>query len=275
MDYREALKNLREQVFAEPEKVEKPKSGFIPARASVTPVSSQMAVQKSVEWLRQIKTASEEIQSKNRKVQEDTQATIAEPTSYQRKSPTVLDDMPEANKEAYIKRRGGGPSGYTPDRPLTPSSKPIDLKGKEEFISSLYPTAVEVGNEIGIDPRIIMAQAALETGWGKSAPNNNYFGIKSHGEGGGAIMSTQEVVDGRTVTEQASFRQYENPADSVRGYGEFLTSNPRYRNMLAGKTLEEQVRELGKSGYATDPRYADKIYAIATSLPPLVNKRGK
>lgn len=117
MDYREALKNLREQVFAEPEKVEKPKSGFIPPRTSVSPVTTQLAVQKSVDWLRQIKAASEEVQMKNRKVHEDTQVAVSDvaPASFQKKPPTVLDDMPEANKEAYIKRRGGRPSGYTPD----------------------------------------------------------------------------------------------------------------------------------------------------------------
>lgn len=117
MNYREALDNLRAQVFAEPEKVEKPKSGFVAPRPATTPASTSLAVQKSVEWIRQIKAASEEVQMKNRKVHEDTQAAVVEatPTSFQKKPPTVLDDMPEANKEAYIKRRSNGPSGYTPD----------------------------------------------------------------------------------------------------------------------------------------------------------------
>jgi flagellum-specific peptidoglycan hydrolase FlgJ len=163
-----------------------------------------------------------------------------------------------------------GPSTVSSsDIPLSKASKKINVQGKESFIQELYPTAVQVGKETGVDPRIIIAQAALETGWGKHAPGNNYFGIKSHGVSGGQVLTTKEVIGGKTVTIKDSFRSFESPKDSVRGYGEFLKSNPRYREFLSAKTLEDQVQALGRSGYATDPDYASKIYSIATGLPPI------
>lgn len=139
-------------------------------------------------------------------------------------------------------------------------------KGKQGFIDMLAPAAIQYGNQIGVDPRIILAQAAQETGWGRSAPGNNYFGIKSHGKGGGQTFTTHEVINGKRVKMQDSFRSFNDPADSVAGYADFLTSNKRYRPMLGAKGLEEQVAALGRSGYATDPNYANSIYNIAKGI---------
>lgn len=138
---------------------------------------------------------------------------------------------------------------------------------RQAFITALLPAAIEVGNRIGVDPRIIVAQAAQETGWGRSAPGNNYFGIKSHGKGGGQTFTTHEVIDGKRVKIQDSFRQFESPAESVHGYGEFLSSNKRYRPMLQAQGLDAQLAALGRSGYATDPNYAASVGAIAREIP--------
>ena len=148
---------------------------------------------------------------------------------------------------------GGGGGGGVP-------------KGKQGFVDMLGPAAIQYGNQIGVDPRIILAQAAQETGWGRSAPGNNYFGIKSHGKGGGQTFTTHEVINGKRVKMQDSFRSFNDPADSVAGYADFLTSNKRYRPMLGAKGLEEQVAALGRSGYATDPNYANSIYNIAKGI---------
>src|SRR5690606_40882563 len=67
---------------------------------------------------------------------------------------------------------------------------------------------LSVSAETGVDPRIIIAQAAIETGWGAHAPGNNFFGIKSHGKGGGQTLTTQEVVNGKRVTVKDSFRRF-------------------------------------------------------------------
>lgn len=139
--------------------------------------------------------------------------------------------------------------------------------GRDEFVNSIMPMAQEASAKTGLDPRLIVAQAALESGWGKSAPGNNLFGIKSHGMPGGNTMATTEVVNGQPVTVQDSFRAYASPADSVKGYADFMTQNPRYEPVRAAQGLEAQVAALGKSGYATDPAYAQKVMQIAQSLP--------
>lgn len=143
----------------------------------------------------------------------------------------------------------------------------VQISGnKQEFVNALLPYAIEESKRTGIDPRIIVAQAALETGWGRSAPGNNYFGIKSHGQGGGQTLATTEVINGRPVRVRDSFRAYASPADSVRGYGDFILQNPRYKALREAQGLDAQLEALGASGYATDPNYARKVGAIARGI---------
>lgn len=139
----------------------------------------------------------------------------------------------------------------------------------QAFIDMMTPLAMKASQATGLDPRLIIAQSALETGWGRSAPGNNYFGIKSHGRAGGNTMQTQEVMNGQPVTTQASFRGYADPGASVDDYVNFLQTNPRYGPLLAAQGLDDQVAALGASGYATDPRYADKVGSIARRLPEI------
>ena len=122
---------------------------------------------------------------------------------------------------------------------------------------------------LGISHKIVLAQAALESGWGKSVKGNNLMGIKSHGEAGGVDVVTHEVVNGKKVKITDSFRQYDTPEDSIRGYGSFLKANSRYRHFLrAGAENEDaQLSALQSSGYATDPKYTYKLKSIINSLP--------
>ena len=147
----------------------------------------------------------------------------------------------------------------SPDSDAVPSATP------EAFVASIAPTAKAVAEELGIDPRIVIAQAALETGWGTSVKGNNLFGIKSHGKQDGLMVQTHEVVDGERIKVRDNFRQYDSYDDSIADYGSFLQQNKRYKPMLQAATLREQVEALGKSGYTTDPEYADKVMAIAKS----------
>lgn len=141
------------------------------------------------------------------------------------------------------------------------------MAGKDSFVSMLWPHALEASKQTGVDPRIIVAQGALESNWGRSAPGNNYFGIKSHGKSGGNTLATTEVVNGRTVKVNDSFRAFGGPEDSVRGYAEFINKNPRYGEFRSAQGLDAQIAALGRSGYATDPNYASKIASIASGLP--------
>lgn len=138
---------------------------------------------------------------------------------------------------------------------------------QQNFINMMLPLAQKAAAQTGLDPRLIVAQAALETGWGQHAPGNNYFGIKSHGQPGGNVLPTQEVRNGQATTENASFRAYGGPEESVQGYMDFLTSNPRYQPMLEAEGLEAQIAALGESGYATDPNYTKKVRGLALRMP--------
>lgn len=174
---------------------------------------------------------------------------------------------------------GGAPSGVAaPARGAEsaqnatvagPASTPRTEISNPDFVSSIAPAALEASQRTGVDPRIIVAQAALESGWGKHAPGNNLFGIKSHGQDGGNTLATTEVVNGQPVRTNASFRAYASPADSVSGYADFINENPRYAAFKAAQGLDGQIDALGASGYATDPNYAAKIRSIASGLPDL------
>ncbi len=145
-----------------------------------------------------------------------------------------------------------------------PSFTPGD---RDSFIQAMMPHAQRASMRTGIDPRLVIAQAAQETGWGRHAPNNNFFGIKSHGQSGGGSFATTEYVNGRPVTIRDQFRGYNSMGDSADGYAQFLLDNPRYRPMLAADSLDGQLSALGRSGYATDPNYASTVGSIARSIP--------
>ena len=138
--------------------------------------------------------------------------------------------------------------------------------GRDAFIEAMMPHALRVSEMTGLDPRLVIAQAAQETGWGRSAPGNNFFGIKSHGKAGGATHGTHEYVNGQRVNIRDSFRQYGDMGESADGYAEFLKTNPRYRAMLSARDLDGQLDALGRSGYATDPNYARSVGSIARGI---------
>ena len=153
--------------------------------------------------------------------------------------------------------------------PRSTPKQSTTFANKDEFLKAMIPVAKEVAEDLGISHKIVLAQAALESGWGKSVSGNNLMGIKSHGEEGGVDVVTHEVVNGKKVKITDSFRQYDTPEDSIRGYGSFLKANSRYRHFLrAGSENEDaQLSALQTSGYATDPMYAQKLRNIMNGLP--------
>ena len=138
----------------------------------------------------------------------------------------------------------------------------VDLTAQQQWVQQMWPLAVEQSKRTGIDPRVILSQSALETGWGKWAPNNNYFGVKGPGEG----QKTLEMVNGRMQPTTASFRTYKDPAESFADYGNVLMGE-RYAGVRGAKGLDAQLAALGQSGYATDKDYATKLAAIAAQIP--------
>jgi len=157
-----------------------------------------------------------------------------------------------------------------PETRSTPQPKQsTTFANKDEFLAAMTPVAKEVAEDLGISHKIVLAQAALESGWGSKVKGNNLMGIKSHGEEGDVDVVTHEVVNGKRVKITDSFRAYDTPEDSIRGYGKFLKANSRYKHFLrAGAENEDaQLSALQTSGYATDPMYAQKLKNIMKGLP--------
>lgn len=137
-----------------------------------------------------------------------------------------------------------------------------------QFAKLFGPVAREASKKSGIPASIIMAQAALETGWGSSAIGNakNLFGIKGTGPAGSITVPTKEYINGRMVTVQGKFRKYNSWQESIEDHSKLLTGASRYAKCMANRNNPDQfARELLKAGYATDPQYANKLISIMKS----------
>jgi len=153
--------------------------------------------------------------------------------------------------------------------PPPPRSEPHT---PESFVKEIWHHAQKAARELGVDARALVAQAALETGWGKHAikreggrSSHNLFGIKATGwQGERATAQTHEYRNGVRQNERAAFRAYSSVADSFADYVKLIKHNPRYQQALqSGGNVREFATALQQAGYATDPSYAKKINAIA------------
>lgn len=150
------------------------------------------------------------------------------------------------------------------------------IRSADEFINLLKPHAEKVAGETGLPAKALIAQAALETGWGQrivpgrhGGSSNNLFNIKADQRWSGdkSHVNTLEF-DGMTAGKQkAAFRSYANLEQSLRDYANFIKQHPRYENAVAVADKPEQYAEqLQQAGYATDPQYADKLKTIMQRL---------
>jgi flagellar protein FlgJ len=146
---------------------------------------------------------------------------------------------------------------------------------RENFVREIWPLAVSAGRKLGVEPRAIVAQAALETGWGSrlirddaGVSGNNLFGIKADSRWNGERVSvaTLEYEGGLPKPQRANFRAYPDLAAGFEDYVRFLRDNPRYGEALrSGADAGTYADQLQNAGYATDPRYAEKIRSIIAS----------
>jgi len=142
----------------------------------------------------------------------------------------------------------------------------------ETFVKELWPCAQRTARDLGTRPELLLAQAALETGWGQhvirgtdGSNSFNLFGIKAdtRWQGERAVTETIEFEDGLMRKQRASFRAYASLADSFADYADFLKTNPRYREALnRAADAPSFARALAEAGYATDPDYSAKINRI-------------
>ncbi len=202
---------------------------------------------------------------------------------YDRSIPVLSPQLPESVErvKALAENAGAGAgadhntdpvTGATPDQAM-----PEHFENPEHFVHTLLPLARDVAAESGIDPRLMVAQAALETGWGKhmirgddGSHSFNLFGIKadSRWQGDAVNITTTEFRGGVAMKERADFRSYSDYRESFRDYVAFLESNPRYRDVLEVADQPELfAQRLQEAGYATDPAYSRKIRSIMEGEP--------
>ncbi len=139
------------------------------------------------------------------------------------------------------------------------------------FIRDLRPHAERVGERLGVPPGMLIAQAALETGWGKhtlaqgAGSSFNVFNIKagSAWQGRVAEVTAVEYLDGEPVMQRSRFRAYDSLQQAFDDYAALIAGSPRYGDALAAVDGPAYIRALQDAGYATDPAYAEKILTLA------------
>lgn len=159
-----------------------------------------------------------------------------------------------------------------------PAGMPVSDEQRRDFVEKMLPHARAAAEKLGVDERSVIAQAALETGWGTRRPgdasgdSNNYFGIKAGGRWRGESVSseTTEFTNGVAGSESAQFRAYGSVAENMGDYVRLLRDNPRYAGALnTGTDVRAFASALQRGGYATDPGYADKIVSVAAQVDQL------
>lgn len=184
----------------------------------------------------------------------------------------VLERLAQQREQARLQREAR--ETPSPIAPVTPAVN-WQVDSPVAFIRSLLPAAKDAAGNLGLDPLALIAQAALETGWGKrmirtaSGDNSfNLFGIKAsrNWQGDTAVVDTLEYRQGVARKEQATFRAYHSPEESLRDYTEFIRNSLRYQQAVAvAAEPAAYFSELQAAGYATDPNYAQKIMAVFRS----------
>lgn len=133
----------------------------------------------------------------------------------------------------------------------------------EDFIRLIAPLAVGEKVRSGVLASITIAQAALESGWGAHAPNNNLFGVKAREGERSSMQTTKECYGGKWVTTAARFRVYDSWAESIADHSDFLMRNPRYRKAgVFTSDYRKSAVALREAGYATDPEYGNLLIRL-------------
>lgn len=156
--------------------------------------------------------------------------------------------------------------------PVTTGRADWQPAGRDEFVRDLLPFAEAAAAQLGVDPKVLIAQAALETGWGQrvirdgaGVSSNNLFGIKATGgwQGESLNIPTLEYEDGLAQRRQENFRAYADLAQGFDDYARLIGGSQRYSPAVENAADPDAYLDaLQAGGYATDPDYANKIKAI-------------
>jgi flagellar protein FlgJ len=176
---------------------------------------------------------------------------------------------PAPSDDHAAPRPVAAPSAAPPATAAPPTSM---TQSAGEFVDQVLPSIRAAAEALGLNPLVLLAQAALETGWGKRMartadgnPSLNLFGIKADDTwvGARAAANTLEYAGGVATQRPAAFRAYGSIEESVNDFAHLLKNSPRYRHAAAaGPDAQAYVDGIGRSGYATDPEYAAKLNDI-------------
>lgn len=171
------------------------------------------------------------------------------------------------------KNKSESPSLQTKvEDPFILNRETTSFKTSEQFINTMLPYAESAAEELGVDPKVLVAQSALETGWGNSVgkltngkSSYNLFNIKA-GSGYNGNQYTKQTIeysDGVAKLEKASFRAYNSYQESFDDYVNLIKNNPRYQDALnVASDSKQYIEGIQQAGYATDPQYAEKVQRV-------------
>jgi len=166
--------------------------------------------------------------------------------------------------------------------PKAPDNSDAPLSGdSKDFLAQLSLPARLASEQSGIPHHLILAQAALESGWGQrqirrenGEPSFNLFGVKASGDWKGKVteITTTEFENGEAKKVKAKFRVYSSYLEALSDYVGLLTRNPRYAAVTSASTAEAGAQALQNAGYATDPQYARKLTSMIQQLKSMSDK---
>lgn len=169
---------------------------------------------------------------------------------------------------------------FAPNPPLTaPPATTMSVlpsayseNAQQDFVNRMLPFARQAGQASGVPPQLMLGQAALESGWGKreirmadGSNSFNLFGIKANAGWNGKVaeVMTTEYKNGVAYKQVEKFRAYSSYAEAFQDYAGLISNNPRYADVLQqGSDVAGMAQAIQKAGYATDPKYADKLVSI-------------
>ncbi|PKG75925.1 flagellar assembly peptidoglycan hydrolase FlgJ [Shewanella sp. GutCb] len=163
-----------------------------------------------------------------------------------------------------------------PSAALNVDKSQADFTSQDEFVSRLYPHAEKAAKQLGTTPEVLIAQSALETGWGQKMvkgvagqQSNNLFNIKADNrwQGDKAQVNTLEYEQGIAVKQKADFRVYDDIGQSFNDFVSFVSNSKRYQDaMKKAANPQAFVQSLQDAGYATDPKYTDKVMQVMKTI---------
>jgi flagellar protein FlgJ len=173
-----------------------------------------------------------------------------------------------------------GPSVQAPpvqSPPVKGLPSAFNVSTQQDFVNRMLPHAMQASAATGVPPQLMLGQAALESGWGKreiamadGGNSFNLFGIKAGASWHGKVAEvvTTEYKNGVASRQVEKFRAYSSYEEAFKDYAGMMSSNPRYASVLQpGNSPADMAQALQKSGYATDPKYAEKLVSVMRQVP--------